>query len=75
MKKVIIFRFSAMGDVALLLPVVLNAIKENPCLKITIVTREKFKPFFDGYSNIDIFSADFDHKHKGLLGLSDYFKY
>lgn len=69
MKKVIIFRFSAMGDVALLLPVVLNAIKENPCLKITIVTREKFKPFFEGYSNIDIFSADFDNKYKGLLGL------
>ena len=69
MKKVIIFRFSAMGDVALILPVVLNALKENPCLKITIVTREKFKPFFEGYSNIDIFSADFDNKHKGLFGL------
>jgi len=69
MKKVIIFRFSAMGDVALILPVVLNAIKENPSLKITIVTREKFKPFFDGHSSIDIFGADFENKHKGLLGL------
>jgi ADP-heptose:LPS heptosyltransferase len=69
MKKVIIFRFSAMGDVALIMPVVLNAIKQNPDLKITIVTREKFKPFFEGYSNIKVFTADLDNKHKGLLGL------
>lgn len=69
MKKVIIFRFSAMGDVALILPMVLNAIKENPDLKITIVTREKFKPFFEGHSNIEVFTADLDNKHKGLLGL------
>ncbi|MBP6619835.1 MAG: glycosyltransferase family 9 protein [Leadbetterella sp.] len=74
MKKIIIFRFSAMGDVALLLPVVLNAIKQNPDLKITIVTREKFKPFFDGYSNIDVFTADFDKKHKGFFGLFKLFQ-
>jgi ADP-heptose:LPS heptosyltransferase len=69
MKKVIIFRFSAMGDVALILPVVLNVIKQNPDLNITIVTREKFKPFFEGYSNIEVFTADLYNKHKGLLGL------
>jgi ADP-heptose:LPS heptosyltransferase len=73
MKKIIIFRFSAMGDVALLLPVVLNAIKQKPDLKITIVTRNKFKAFFDGYDNIDVFSADFDHQHKGFWGLFNLF--
>ena len=74
MKKIIIFRFSAMGDVALLLPVVLNAIKRNPNLKITIVTREKFKVFFEGYPNIDVFIADFDKKHKGFFGLFKLFQ-
>ncbi len=74
MKKIIIFRFSAMGDVALLLPVVLNAIKENPNLKITIVTRNKFKIFFEGYDNIYVFTADFDHQHKGLWGLFNLFR-
>ncbi len=69
MKKIVIFRFSAMGDVALLLPVVLNALKQNPNLKITIVSRDKFKPFFDGYTNIEVFTADLENKHKGLLGL------
>ena len=74
MKKIIIFRFSAMGDVALLLPVVLNAIKRNPDLKITIVTREKFRVFFEGHSNIDVFTADFDKKHKGFFGLFKLFQ-
>lgn len=69
MKKLLIFRFSAMGDVALLLPVVLNIIKQNPNLKITVVTRDKFQIFFEGYPNINIFSVDFDKKHKGFLGL------
>jgi ADP-heptose:LPS heptosyltransferase len=74
MKKIIIFRFSAMGDVALLLPVVLNAIKQNPDLKITIVTREKFKIFFEGHPGVDVFTADFDKKHKGILGLFKLFQ-
>ncbi|MCP9765846.1 glycosyltransferase family 9 protein [Lacihabitans soyangensis] len=74
MKKIIIFRFSAMGDVALLLPVVLNAIIRNPDLKITIVTREKFKVFFDCNPNIDVFIADFDKKHKGFFGLFKLFQ-
>jgi ADP-heptose:LPS heptosyltransferase len=69
MKKVLIFRFSAMGDVALVLPVVLNVLKLNPDLKITIVTREKFKTFFEGHEQIDVFVADFDKNHKGFLGL------
>lgn len=74
MKKIIIFRFSAMGDVALILPVVLNAIKENLELKITIVTREKFKVFFEGHPSIDVFIADFDKKHKGFFGLFKLFQ-
>lgn len=74
MKKLIIFRFSAMGDVALLLPVVLNAIKQNPDLKITIVTREKFKVFFEGQPGVDVFTADFDKKHKGIFGLFKLFQ-
>jgi ADP-heptose:LPS heptosyltransferase len=74
MKKIITFRFSAMGDVALLLPVVLNAAKQNPNLKITIVTRKKFKVFFEGHPNIDVFTADFDKKHKGIFGLFKLFQ-
>lgn len=69
MKRVLIFRFSAMGDVALVLPVVLNVLKQNPSLKITIVTRSKFKIFFENQPNIDVFEADFENSHKGFWGL------
>lgn len=49
---------------------VLKALTEQyPDLKITIVTRAFFKPFFKDLNNVDFYSADLKGKHKGVLGL------
>ena len=60
---------SAMGDVAMTVPVISAFVEQNPGVKITIVSRLFFKPFFDGIPNVDFFAVDVKGSHKGFLGL------
>lgn len=49
---------------------VLRAFSEQyPDIKITVLTREFFKPFFRGLKNTTFLSADVEGKHKGFFGL------
>jgi ADP-heptose:LPS heptosyltransferase len=50
-------------------PVIKALVKQNPDIKITILTRAFFKPLFEGLDNVQILTADVDNKHKGLVGL------
>ena len=74
MKKVLVFRFSAMGDVALLLPALQAVISAHPGVQVTVVTRKKFAVFFHGYPEIKVMAADFEGQHKGLTGLLKLFR-
>ena len=58
-----------MGDVAMTVPVIRAFVEQNPDVKITIVSRPFFKPFFDGIFNVDFFAVDVKERHKGFLGL------
>jgi ADP-heptose:LPS heptosyltransferase len=58
-----------MGDVAMTVPVIRALVEQHPDLKVTVVTRAFFKPFFQGLKNVEVFSADLKGKHKGILGL------
>ena len=70
MKRLLVFRFSAMGDVAMTIPVLYSLIKEYPDLQITIVSRPAFRPFFEQLpENISFVAADLYGKHKGIKGL------
>lgn len=62
-------RMSAMGDVAMTVPVLRAFADQNPGVKITVVSRPFFKPFFDGIPNLDFFSVDVKERHKGFAGL------
>lgn len=75
MKRLLVFRFSAMGDVAMTVPVLYSLLKQYPDLKITVVSRGAFQPFFEGLSpNLSFYAADLKGKHKGLKGLFRLFK-
>lgn len=50
-------------------PVLRALTKQYPELKITVVTRSFFKPFFQDLNNVEVYSADLKGKHKGFLGL------
>ena len=65
---IIVFRLSAMGDVAMTVPVVRALISQHPKLKVTVVSRSFFKPIFD-IPNVDFFAFDANGRHKGIIGL------
>lgn len=58
-----------MGDVAMTVPVIRAFVEQNKNVKITIVSRPFFKPFFDGIDNVNFFAVDVKERHKGFLGL------
>src|SRR5690554_266286 len=69
MKHILVFRLSAMGDVAMTVPVLRAVTAQNPGVRITVVSRPFFKPFFDGIERVDFFSVDLKERHKGFFGL------
>jgi ADP-heptose:LPS heptosyltransferase len=71
MSKILIFRFSAMGDVAMTVPIIYSFAAKYPQHEISVLSRPQFKSLFDQLpSNVKFVSADFNGKHKGLKGLN-----
>lgn len=68
-EHILIIRLSAMGDVAMTVPVLRAFYIQNPDVKITVVSRPFFKPFFDTIPNVSFFGVDLKKRHKGFLGL------
>ncbi len=62
-------RLSAMGDVAMTVPVLMAFVQQNPEIRITVISRPFFKPFFDGIPNLSFFAFDEKKQHKGFFGL------
>jgi ADP-heptose:LPS heptosyltransferase len=58
-----------MGDVAMTVPVLCALTSQHPQVKVTVVTRAFFKPFFEDIPNVEVYVADLKGKHKGILGL------
>ena len=68
-KKVLILRFSAMGDVAMTLPVILSLHRQYPELQITVVSKKAFATLFERIPGLTFYTADLKGRHKGLPGL------
>ena len=70
MKKILIIRFSALGDIAMTVPVVHDLAMQYPELDITMLSREMARPLFERMpSNVHFIAADLKGRHKGLIGL------
>lgn len=68
-EKIIVLRFSAMGDVAMVASVLQEFSKQNPQTEIIMVSRENFKPFFDSIKNLTFHPIFPKGKHKNIFGL------
>lgn len=68
-KKILIIRFSAMGDVVLTVPVIKSLLRRYPDLEITVLTKPFFQTFFENIPQVKCFSNDLKGKNKGVLGL------
>ena len=70
MNKLLIIRFSALGDIAMTVPVIYNLAVQYPDLEITMLSREMARPLFEQLpKNVHFIAADLKGRHKGLLGL------
>jgi ADP-heptose:LPS heptosyltransferase len=73
-KHLLIMRLSAIGDVAMTVPVVLALRQQYPDLKITVVSRPLFKKFFSLIPDISFYEADVENSQNGLIGLYKLYK-
>lgn len=65
----LLIRFSALGDVAMTVPVIRCLYKTYPHLKITFVSRPLVAPLFQEFENFNFYPADLNGRHKGIKGL------
>ena len=69
-KKLLIIRFSALGDIAMTVPVVHDVAVQYPDLDITMLSRPMAEPLFEKLpNNVHFIAADLKGRHKGMLGL------
>lgn len=71
--KILVIRFSAMGDVALAVPVIREFAENYPDVELVIASRGLFAPFFEDFNHLIFHRFDSKHQHKGFLGLLKYF--
>ncbi len=68
-QHIAVIRLSAMGDVAMTVPVIRAFTQQNPQVHVTLVSRPFFSPFFEGIPNVSFFAVDVKNRHKGFVGL------
>ncbi len=71
---ILTIRFSSLGDVAMTVPVIREFLQQNPTVRVLFLSREKFRPLFEGIKNLEFYAADLDGKHKGFVGLHKLYK-
>lgn len=73
MKKdhILIIRFSALGDVAMAVPVVYSLAHQYPDVRITVLSRNYARPFFEELApNVGFMEADLKREYHGIKGLN-----
>ena len=68
-RHLLVIRLSAMGDVAMTVPVIKSLLDAYPDLKVTVLTKKFLVPIFNGLERVNVHVADVSGKHKGVFGL------
>lgn len=66
---ILVIRLSAMGDVAMTVPIIQAVTEKYSEVQFTVLTKKLFMPIFDGMERVQTFEADVKKRHKGLIGL------
>lgn len=70
MSRVLVTRFSSLGDVALLVPAIYSVALKYPQTHFTVMTRKAYAPMFEQISfNVSVIGVDLDRKYKGIWGI------
>lgn len=68
MTRILAYRFSAFGDVAMTVPVFTEFLQQNQEVEIVMVSRTQFKDLFEGIPNLIFKGIDVDD-YQGIFGL------
>lgn len=68
MARILAYRFSAFGDVAMTVPVFREFLEQNPEVEIIMVSRNNFESLFADIPNVIFHGIDLDD-YKGFLGI------
>ena len=71
---ILIIRLSAMGDVAMTVPIIRALADQYPNVKITVLSKPFLRPLFNDIPNVSFYAAEVKGKHKGFSGLYRLFK-
>lgn len=69
MTRILAYRFSAFGDVAMTAPVFREFLEQNPDVEIIMVSRQNFQDLFAGIPNVIFKGINLDD-YKGFFGLN-----
>lgn len=68
---ILVIRFSAMGDVAMTVPVVCALAHQYPHVRITVLSRPFARPFYENLApNVGFMGADTKGEYHGIKGLN-----
>ena len=74
-EHILVIRFSAMGDVAMTVPVVYALARQYPSIRITMLSKPFAQPFFEGLApNVSFMEADLNGEYHGIRGLNTLYR-
>ncbi|MCR4603082.1 MAG: glycosyltransferase family 9 protein [Prevotella sp.] len=74
-KHILVIRFSALGDVAMMVPVVYSLAMQYPDVRITVLSRSFARSFFEDLSpNVNFMEADLKGEYHGVKGLNSLYR-
>ncbi len=74
-QHVLIIRLSAIGDVAMAVPVVYSVARQYPDVRFTVLSKPFARPFFDSLApNVFFMAADIKGEYSGIRGLNKLYR-
>lgn len=73
-KKLLVIRLSAIGDVAMTVPVLWSVVKHNPDVRVTFVSQSFARDIVSQIPGIQFYEADTKNRHKGFWGIFKLFR-
>ncbi len=73
--RILVFRFSALGDVAMAVPVLKLLLLQHPQLEVTVVSAPLHRPLFTKLERVTFIPVDFKKDWRGIAGLWRFSRY
>lgn len=74
-QHILVIRFSALGDVAMTVPIVWAIAQKYPDVRITVLSRTFARPFFENLApNVNFMEADLKGEYHGMKGLNKLYR-